>query len=205
MLDLIEASAVPVNMVGLLFALPNTQLQRRLAKENRLHENFEVAPSDAGDQCLGGLNFDTARPRADVLRDYRKIIGDSYAPASYFSRVLRVGTALDCSQKKLKLPLRYVLKDLKGFGRLVWRMGVKRSYRGLFWKTLSKLVLRNPRGLRYSVAMMALYLHFGDFRNYLVTRLDEEIRKADEAAAAASKDRLAVLPASSMPAVAARA
>ena len=36
--------------VGLLFALPNTQLQRRLAKEGRLGAGFEVAPGDAGDQ-----------------------------------------------------------------------------------------------------------------------------------------------------------
>ena len=80
-LDLIEASAVPVNMVGLLFALPNTRLQRRLAGENRLHEDFERATktTDAGDQCLGGLNFETARPRADVLRDYRRIIDECYA------------------------------------------------------------------------------------------------------------------------------
>jgi hypothetical protein len=184
-LDLIEASAVPVNMVGLLFALPNTQLQRRLATEQRLHEDFERAPTDVGDQCLGGLNFETARPRADVLRDYRRIIDESFAPASYFGRVLRVGTALDCSGKRLRQPLRSVLLDLKGFRRLVWRMGVKRSYRRLFWRTLLQLAWRNPRGLRYSIALIALYLHFGDFRNYVVSRLDIAIQTAEEAPDAA--------------------
>ena len=180
-LDLIEASAVPVNMVGLLFALPNTRLQRRLAGENRLHEDFERATktTDAGDQCLGGLNFETARPRADVLRDYRRIIDESYSPTNYFNRVLRVGIALDCSQKKLKLPLRYVLHDLETFMRLIWRMGIKRSYRGLFWRTLIKAAWHNPRGLRYTVVLMALYLHFGDFRKYLVSRLDQAIRNAE--------------------------
>ena len=69
MLQLIEDSAVPVNMVGLLFALPNTQLQRRLAREGRLSDGFQVAPDDAGDQCTGGLNFITTRPRAEILRD----------------------------------------------------------------------------------------------------------------------------------------
>ena len=36
MVDLIEEAAIPVCMVGLLYALPNTQLARRLEKEGRL-------------------------------------------------------------------------------------------------------------------------------------------------------------------------
>ena len=182
-LDLIEASAVPINMVGLLFALPNTQLQRRLAIEGRLIENFErVADKDASDNCTTGLNFVPSRPELDVLRDYQRIIAESYAPAAYFARVLRVGSELDCSKKKLKLPLRLVLKDLKGFTRLIWRMGVRKPYRRIFWSTLAKLVWRNPKGLRYSVAMMALYLHFGEFKNFVVTRLDELIARRKGAA-----------------------
>ena len=37
MVELIEEAAIPVCMVGLLYALPNTQLTRRLEKEGRLH------------------------------------------------------------------------------------------------------------------------------------------------------------------------
>ena len=36
-IELIEEAAIPVCMVGLLYALPNTQLTRRLASEGRLH------------------------------------------------------------------------------------------------------------------------------------------------------------------------
>ncbi len=177
-LDLIEASAVPVNMVGLLFALPNTQLQRRLEKEGRLLDDFErVADADASDQCTAGLNFVPRRPELDVLRDYQRVVAESYAPAAYFARVLRVGSALDCRHKKLKLPLRSVLRDLRGFLRLTWRMGVRARYRRHFWSTLARLVWRNPRGLRYSVALMALYLHFGPFRDFVVARLDELIAR----------------------------
>jgi len=185
-LDLIEASDVPVNMVGLLFALPNTQLQRRLAIEGRLDQGFDVAPDGAGDQCTGGLNYRTLRPRIDILRDYQRIIDESYAPSAYFARVLRVGTALNCREKKLKLPLRYVLKDLGGFARLIWRMGIKGRHRGLFWRTLVLLAWRNPRGLRYSIALMALYLHFGEFRTFLVDRLQQQIDRAQTDATPAS-------------------
>ena len=47
MIDLIEEAAIPVCMVGLRYALPNTQLTRRLEKEGRLHpppERQKVKP-----------------------------------------------------------------------------------------------------------------------------------------------------------------
>jgi radical SAM superfamily enzyme YgiQ (UPF0313 family) len=174
-LDLIETSDVPVNMVGLLFALPNTQLARRLAREGRLPEDFAVAPEGKGGQCTGGLNFVTERPRSDILRDYRRIIDESYEPRAYFGRVLRVCAALNCCAKKLRLPKRLVLKNLRSFGRLIWRMGIRRRYRFRFWETLILVALRNPRALRYAVVLMALYLHFGDFRVFLREGLDEQI------------------------------
>src|SRR6516165_8881675 len=43
MIEFIEDSAIPVCMVGLLYALPNTQLTRRLAHEGRLHLDHDIA------------------------------------------------------------------------------------------------------------------------------------------------------------------
>ncbi len=65
--ELIEEAAIPVAMVGLLYALPNTQLTRRLAKEGRLHPDLLLDPAAGMDQCTQGLNFDTLRPRHDIL------------------------------------------------------------------------------------------------------------------------------------------
>ena len=176
MLELIEASAVPVNMIGLLFALPNTQLTRRLEAEGRLLPDFDlVHDQDTGDQCTTGLNFLTKRPQQEVLEDFRRVVAEAYEPRAYFNRVLAMGTALNSKHRKLKLPWRYVRRDLRSFGRLLWRMGVRKSYRRLFWSTLLKLVWRNPRSLRYAVAPMALYLHFGEFRRTVLDRLDAHI------------------------------
>src|SRR5262249_24354307 len=74
MIEFIEDSAIPVCMVGLLYALPNTQLTRRLAREGRLHPDHDIAATTGGDQCSTGLNFDTLRPLRDVLQDYRLIL-----------------------------------------------------------------------------------------------------------------------------------
>jgi hypothetical protein len=65
MIDCIEATSIPICMVGLLTALPNTQLTRRLQREGRLLA-INVA---GGDQCTSGLNFVTLRPRREILAD----------------------------------------------------------------------------------------------------------------------------------------
>jgi radical SAM superfamily enzyme YgiQ (UPF0313 family) len=175
MLDLIETSATPVNMVGLLFALPGTQLSRRLSREGRLGAGFDEAPDDKGDQCTAGLNFDTRQPRLEILKHYRTVIAESYAPKAYLGRVLRMGAALNCAGKRLNLPWRTRLRELRGFGRLLWRMGLRKDYWPRFWLTLVLLIWRNPRSMRYTVALMALYLHFDAFATNLVARLDAEI------------------------------
>ena len=72
-IDCIEATDIPVCMVGLLTALPNTQLSRRLEREGRL------LPA-AGDQCTAGLNFVPLRPREEVLADYRSVLLAIYRP-----------------------------------------------------------------------------------------------------------------------------
>ena len=80
----IEDAAIPICMVGLLYALPNTQLTRRLAKEGRLFPNHDVIVSNDGDQCTLGLNFETTRPRQEILRDCQTIIHDIYSPRRIF-------------------------------------------------------------------------------------------------------------------------
>ena len=49
MVELIEDAAIPIAMVGLLYALPNTQLTRRLARDGRLYALPEIIPAGYGD------------------------------------------------------------------------------------------------------------------------------------------------------------
>ena len=74
MIEFIEEAAIPVAMVGLLYALPNTQLTRRLEREGRLHQGHDVAPTIGADQCTAGINFDPVRPLRDILTDYKRVL-----------------------------------------------------------------------------------------------------------------------------------
>jgi hypothetical protein len=165
----------PVNMAGLLFALPTTQLTRRLATAGRLHENFDVAPEGVGDQCTAGLNFDPCRPRLDILKDYLKVVETIYTPENYFGRVLKVGQALDSSQRRFRPGLKQWWKELKGFFRMACKLGLRKETRGQFWSTMVKALWRNPKSIRYTGSLMALYLHFGQFSKYVAEKIREAI------------------------------
>ncbi|MEZ4585416.1 MAG: B12-binding domain-containing radical SAM protein [Gemmatimonadales bacterium] len=175
----IEDAAIPVAMVGLLYALPNTQLSRRLADEGRLHSGFDVQSAGQGDQCTAGLNYDPCRPRIDILRDYLAVVEAVYAPAQYFGRVRRTARMLDGTRRRYSPDLRRRFRELKGFWRMARTLGLRRETRAHFWATIFETLRGNPRAIRYAGALAALYLHFGPFARYLADRLRAEIAKEE--------------------------
>ena len=181
MIECIEDTAIPVCAVGLLYALPATQLGRRLLREGRLFSGYDgPSPEDEGDQCTAGLNFETKRSRRDVLADYRAVLDAVYDPAAYFGRVRRVGRMLKRGKRRLKAPLRYVLRDARGFGRLMWRLpnagpGTAKQ----FWMMALDCAIHNPRALPFLFMLSALYLHYGPFSRQVIGQIDRQIEDID--------------------------
>ena len=178
---LIEAAAIPICMIGLLWALPNTQLSRRLEREGRLAAGYEVNLAGAGDHCTTqGLNFVTLRPRRDILADCRDLIRETYRPERYFGRLRRMARRLDARAYRAAIPLR---RDLYEVLRLTWRcVMVEREMRGEVWRTVVDCLRHNPRALRSALRITSLYLHFGPFARRVVAELDDRIarERADE-------------------------
>ncbi|RBM05913.1 B12-binding domain-containing radical SAM protein [Novacetimonas cocois] len=173
MIECIEDTAIPVCMVGLLYALPTTQLTRRLLAEGRLFSGGEQTQS--GDQCTAGLNFETKRPRRDVLNDYRTVLQAIYDPVAYFGRVRRLGRMLRRGRGH-----RMIRGDLRSFFRLLSR--IHRAGPGTavqFWRMLLDCTLHNPKALPYVVMTSALYLHLGPFSRRVVSEIDREIADVD--------------------------
>ena len=180
-IECIEDTAIPVCIVGLLYALPATQLGRRLLREGRLFSGYDgPSPQDEGDQCTAGLNFATKRPRRDVLADYLAVLAAIYDPAAYFGRVRRVGRILRRGKRRFKAPRKYALRDLRAFVRLVWRLpnagpGTARQ----FWKTMLDGAIHNPRALPFLVMLSALYLHHGPFSRRVIAQIARQIQEID--------------------------
>jgi hypothetical protein len=184
-IDCIESTAIPVNMAGLMFALPNTQLTRRLKREGRLNEHFDMANDVDGDQCTAGLNFTPKRPRLDILRDYLKVIETTYTPEAYFGRVRKVAAEMNSKQRHFKPGLKQWWKELKGFVRMSWKLGTPKATRWQFWKTFVGAIFKNPRSIRYVGSLCALYVHFGPFSKYVADRIRASIAALEKKAAEA--------------------
>jgi radical SAM superfamily enzyme YgiQ (UPF0313 family) len=174
--DFIEQAAIPVCMVGLLYALPNTQLARRLEAEGRLHPDHDRLSAGMIDQCMSGLNFDTKRPRRETLADFREVIERIYTPKAYFGRVLRAARLLDRSQARFRPPLSQVLRELRALMRICWHLGVcDRRARASWWRAFLGTLFRNPRAAKMAVSLGALYLHFGPLAQRISDRVAQQI------------------------------
>ncbi len=176
--QVIEDAAIPVAMAGLLYALPNTQLSRRLEREGRLHPGHDVVNSKGllGDQCTSGLNFDTLRPRRDVLADYRAVVQRTYAPHAFFGRLRQAGLNLVMKPPSGRIAWRDLPRDLLRFARIALtfqREGPE--VRREFWKTVGVLARKNPRALKPVVTISALYAHLGPFSQYVLGAIDQQI------------------------------
>jgi radical SAM superfamily enzyme YgiQ (UPF0313 family) len=187
MIDCIEATAIPVCTVGLLYALPNTQLTRRLRREGRLVSrtySVELAEQGAGDQCTIGLNFRTLRSRREILTDYRAIIERVYGLEPYYERVHTIARMLRRPARRSPYPGPQLagvgLRDLRLLYRLLWRIAFRQPQalphlcRAFFYAAR-----HNPGALGAVFTLAAFYLHLGPFSRYILAMLDQRIAVAD--------------------------
>jgi radical SAM superfamily enzyme YgiQ (UPF0313 family) len=182
MIKLIEEAAIPVCMIGLLYALPNTQLTRRLTKEGRLHPVPDSYLPGSADQCTQGLNFDTLRPRAEILLDYKRVLEKVYEPAAYAGRLERLTALLDNSHRKRKTAAGESRRQFGGkemINRIITHLPEPRE---LFWPVFTRCVSSNPQSARWIVALTALYLHLGPFSRYVIGQIEQKIEDLEPTA-----------------------
>lgn len=186
--ELIEECAIPIAMVGLLYALPETQLTRRLEAEGRLRATkaFEtVDTSVSADQCTLGLNFETLRPRVDILTDFRTVVSRTYDERAYHMRVRRMADLMAFPDARIDVFRSGFVKNAKSFLRLCWHSGVRApSGKRLFWGTLLHALRRDVSTIETVLMSLAAYTHTGPFSQSVLAAIDKKIEEARAASAA---------------------
>jgi radical SAM superfamily enzyme YgiQ (UPF0313 family) len=178
MVELIEDAAIPLCVVGLLYALPGTQLTRRLEKEGRLHADHDIFRS--GDQCTQGLNFEPVRPLRDILRDYRNVLERVFDPVAYAKRLDRMVAMLEPSDRRRE-PNRDDPRSKFSSLEKVHRIMSELPAREVFWKTFTTCVKTKPAIMTSVLMLMAVYLHVGPFSRYVISAIDRRIAELDAA------------------------
>ncbi len=149
--DFIQKSGIVAAMVGLLNAPKNTELYRRLEKENRLTVDA------TGDNTDFSMNFKPKMNTSDLLDGYRKIIKNIYSVKPYYERIKQLARNY---RSKRMAPKKMEFSYIGAFVRAVAILGVSSRGRTEFWKFLFWTLFRHPEFFINAVTYAVYGYHF---------------------------------------------
>ncbi len=171
----ISGLPVPRAMVGLLGALPNTALWRRLEAEGRLRG------PQSGDQ-FGRPNFEPALDERVLLAGYRRLLSSLYSAEAFYGRCRR---HLE-SVKLVPAPLRR--GAFRSLFKAVWGIGVRGPRRVHFWRLVLGALRRGPALFARAVGLAVLGEHMIRYTDEVVLpRLDLALTEVEREAAEAPR------------------
>jgi len=151
-IDFIRKSAIPLAMVGLLNALPETQLWKRLDREGRL------LGEASGNNTNCTFNFKTRMDPALLIQGYQSIMRTIYSPREYYERAL---DSMRRTAQQFAEPQHYnVINAFSSFLRVLVRLGVLDRERKEFWRFFSQSVVKHRDRLAESLRLAAMGYHF---------------------------------------------
>ncbi|NDU92238.1 MAG: DUF4070 domain-containing protein [Ferrovum sp.] len=155
--EFIQRTGVVTAMVGLLTALPQTELYRRLKREDRL------LSETCGNNTDAAVNFVTRLDREFVISGYKELMRKLYAPRHYYSRIRAFLRAFEPNGPATRLSW----TDLQAFLKSLWLLGVWHSGRSSYWKLFWWALLARPKAFRVAMELSILGHHFRRVANGL--------------------------------------
>ena len=183
MVEFIQKSGIPIAMVGLLQAMPGTQLFRRLRREGRI-----VDAGGGNNTFCDRLNFLPRMDAAKLVEGYRGVMKRIYNCEAYYERVkLYLNRAhpkpAAGDRAKRQLPGQsepwMTRANLRALVNSIVRQGVFGRHQWSYWKFLAQAATRYRRCFGAAMTLAVMGYHF-----QVMTR---KLSKALDAAAAAAE------------------
>ncbi|MFH1114895.1 MAG: radical SAM protein [Pseudomonadota bacterium] len=177
----VEQADIPIVMVELLRAFPNTDLYDRLERENRL---IGVRNIGTGIETES-LNYIPTRPEEQILEEYAKAWDYLYDRSRFLARAYRHFLALPPVAKGSRDSKKYRIarhglsslgrgrrgfNEAVGFTLLVWWQGVRSGCRRQWWTQLVGMCLKNPTRFRDYVTIAGFSEHMFRLRGIIRNR-----------------------------------
>ena len=128
---------------------------------------------------MQGLNFETLRPRQEILEDYCRVLRRIYEAAALCGRVERLIGRLKWTGKPQQ---EYAADD---FRRRHGIESVRRivshfpEWRDLLWTTFMRCYQANPAAVRQTVSLLALFLHLGPYARQAIAETERVIAEIE--------------------------
>jgi radical SAM superfamily enzyme YgiQ (UPF0313 family) len=155
MVEFIEKSGIPIAMVGLLQAMPGTQLFRRLWKEGR------ILDAGHGNNTGNHLNFLPHMDPTRLVAGYRSVLERIYNCDAYYKRVRLYLSRTkpkpgECSSKQRWL----TACNVRAFVTSIIRQGVFGRQRWSYWKFLMIVATHYRRCFGAAMTLAVMGYHF---------------------------------------------
>jgi radical SAM superfamily enzyme YgiQ (UPF0313 family) len=155
MVEFIQKSGIPVAMVGLLQAMPGTQLFRRLWREGR------ILDAGYGDNTGDKLNFLPNMDPAKLVEGYRSVLKRIYSCEAYYERVKLYLSRVQPQPGERRSRQRWLTTaNVRAFVTSIVRQGIFGPQRWSYWKFLLAAATRYRRcfGAAMTLAVMGYHL-----------------------------------------------
>jgi len=155
MVEFIQKSGIPIAMVGLLQAMPGTQLFRRLWREGR------ILDMDAGNNTGDHLNFLPHMDAAKLVEGYRSVLDRIYGCEAYYDRVkLYLNRTHPKNGPQKSQQQWFTRSNARAFVTSIVRQGVFSRQRWSYWKFLLAVATRYRHcvGAAMTLAVMGYHL-----------------------------------------------
>jgi radical SAM superfamily enzyme YgiQ (UPF0313 family) len=160
MVDFIQKSGIPIAMVGLLQAMPGTQLFRRLWREGR------IVDAGYGDNTGDKLNFLPNMDATRLVEGYRSVLKRIYSCEAYYERVKLYlsRTQARPSERKhgeRKTRQRWLTRgNARALVTSIVRQGVFGRQRWSYWKFLLTVATRYRHCVGPAMTLAVMGYHF---------------------------------------------
>jgi radical SAM superfamily enzyme YgiQ (UPF0313 family) len=155
MVEFIQHSGIPIAMVGLLQAMPGTQLFRRLRREGR------ILDAGRGDNTGDNLNFLPNMDSARLVEGYRSVLRRIYSCEAYYERVKLYLSRTEPPRGERRTRQRWLTKgNARAFVTSIIRQGVFGRQRWSYWKFLLTAATRYRRCFGAAMTLAVMGYHF---------------------------------------------
>ena len=151
-INFIRESAIPLAMVGMLNALPDTQLWKRLEKEGRL------LGEASGNNTVSTVNFVPKMDLDILVSGYHSIMRTIYKPSEYYQRVLNSLRETSTVQPEV---LNYtLLRAITSLSHIFFKLGVLDRERREFWRFMVQAMKEHRNRMADLFRLAAVGYHF---------------------------------------------
>ena len=184
MVEFIEKSGIPIAMVGLLQAMPGTQLFRRLRQEGRI-----VDAGGGNNTFCDRLNFLPRMDAAKLVEGYREVMKRIYSCEAYYDRVkIYLSRAHPkpakraAGERATKQPRQsdpwMTRNNLRALVNSIVRQGVFGRHRWSYWKFLAEAATRYRRCFGAAMTLAVMGHHFQIMTRKLSRAMDRATAEA---------------------------